>query len=240
MPKTINKKDNDLKAVSINNLSHFYGKDENKKQVLNNVNFVIERGELVLLKGPSGCGKTTLLTLIGALRTCQSGDLTVLNNQLNGASRKTRQKLRRNIGMIFQGHNLLRCLTAEQNVQMGADLLRNLTYLQRREIARKWLSAVGLEDHHKKLPSGLSGGQKQRVAIARALSANPKLLLADEPTSALDSVTGREIVSLLRKLAKEQNCSVLMVTHDPRISDMADRILNMEDGKIFNALSELR
>ena len=240
MPKTFNKKDNDLKAVSIKNLSHFYGIDENKKQVLDNVNFVIERGELVLLKGPSGCGKTTLLTLIGALRTCQSGDLTVLNNQLNGASRKTRQRLRRNIGMIFQGHNLLRCLTAEQNVQMGADLLRNLTYLQRREIARKWLSAVGLDDHHKKLPSGLSGGQKQRVAIARALSANPKLLLADEPTSALDSVTGREIVSLLRKLAKEQNCSVLMVTHDPRISDMADRILNMEDGKIFNALSELR
>ena len=240
MTKTINKKDKDLKAVSINNLSHFYGIDENKKQVLNNVNFVIERGELVLLKGPSGCGKTTLLTLIGALRTCQSGDLTVLNNQLNGASRKTRQKLRRNIGMIFQGHNLLRCLTAEQNVQMGADLLRNLTYLQRREISRKWLSAVGLEEHHKKLPSGLSGGQKQRVAIARALSANPKLLLADEPTSALDSVTGREIVTLLRKLAKEQDCSVLMVTHDPRISDMADRILNMEDGKIFDDLSELR
>ena len=240
MSKTISKKEKDLKAVSIKNLSHFYGVDENKKQVLNNVNFVIEKGELVLLKGPSGCGKTTLLTLIGALRTCQSGDVMVLNNQLNGASRKTRQKLRRNIGMIFQGHNLLRCLTAEQNVQMGADLLRNLTYLQRREISRNWLSAVGLEDHHKKLPSGLSGGQKQRVAIARALSANPKLLLADEPTSALDSVTGREIVSLLRKLAKEQNCSVLMVTHDPRISDMADRILNMEDGKIFNALSELR
>ena len=240
MPKTSNKDKKNLKTVSINNLSHFYGKDENKKKVLNNVNFFIEKGELVLLKGPSGCGKTTLLTLIGALRTCQIGDLTVLNNQLNGASRKTRQILRRNIGMIFQGHNLLRCLTAEQNVQMGADLLKNLTYLQRREIARKWLSAVGLEDHHKKLPSALSGGQKQRVAIARALSANPKLLLADEPTSALDSITGREIVSLLKKLAKEQNCSVLMVTHDPRISDMADRILNMEDGRIFNALGELK
>jgi len=240
MTKSINKINNNLKTVSINNLSHFYGVDENKKKVLNDVNFSIEKGELVLLKGPSGCGKTTLLTLIGALRTCQSGDLTVLNNQLNGASRKTRQKLRRNIGMIFQGHNLLRCLTAEQNVQMGADLLGNLTYLQRREVARKWLSAVGLEDHQKKMPSALSGGQKQRVAIARALSANPKLLLADEPTSALDSVTGREIVLLLRKLAKEQNCSVLMVTHDPRISDMADRILNMEDGRIFNALSELR
>ena len=240
MHKNNNKENNNFKTVNINNLSHFYGKDENKKQVLNNVNFFIERGELVLLKGPSGCGKTTLLTLIGALRTCQSGNLKVLNNQLNGASRKTRQNLRRNIGMIFQGHNLLRCLTAEQNVQMGADLLKGLTYLERREIARKWLSAVGLEDHQKKLPSDLSGGQKQRVAIARSLSANPKLLLADEPTSALDSVTGREIVSLLRKLAKEQNCSVLMVTHDPRISDMADRILNMEDGKIYNAHSELK
>ena len=242
MVKSKNKASNKInysKTVLINNLSHFYGINENKKQVLNNVNLSIEKSELVLLKGPSGCGKTTLLTLIGALRTCQSGDLKVLNNQLNGASRKTRQKLRKSIGMIFQGHNLLRCLTAEQNVQMGADLIKGLTYLQRREIARKWLYAVGLEEHYKKLPSDLSGGQKQRVAIARALSANPKLLLADEPTSALDSVTGREIVTLLRKLAKEQNCSVLMVTHDPRITDMADRILNMEDGKIFSTHSEL-
>ena len=142
--------------------------------------------------------------------------------------------------MIFQGHNLLRCLTSEQNVQMGADLINGLTYLQRREIARNWLTEVGLEEHFRKLPSDLSGGQKQRVAIARALSANPKLLLADEPTSALDSVTGREIVPLMKRLAKEQNCSVLMVTHDPRISDLADRILNMEDGKIFNAHSKLQ
>ena len=220
-------------TVNINNLSHFYGSGDTKKQVLDGVNINIKEGELVLLKGPSGCGKTTLLTLIGALRTCQIGSLNVLDEELNGASRKIRQRLRRNIGMIFQGHNLLRCLTAEQNVQMGADLLKGLTYLQRREIARKWLSEVGLEEHHRKLPSDLSGGQKQRVAIARALSAKPKLLLADEPTSALDSFTGREIVLLLKKLAKEQNCSVLMVTHDPRISDLADRILNMEDGKIF-------
>ena len=238
--KKIAKNDFLENTVSINNLSHFYGLGENRKKVLDGVYINIKKGELVLLKGPSGCGKTTLLTLIGALRTCQEGSLNVLNEELNGASRKIRQKLRRKIGMIFQGHNLLRCLTAEQNVQMGADLIQGLTYLQRREIARKWLSEVGLEDHHKKLPSDLSGGQKQRVAIARALSANPLLLLADEPTSALDSVTGREIVSLLRRLAKDQNCSVLMVTHDPRISDMADRILNMEDGKIFSALSELK
>jgi len=236
---SIKKKRSIVDTVKINNLSHFYGSGETRKKVLDGVNINIKKGELVLLKGPSGCGKTTLLTLIGALRTCQSGSLTVLEEELNGASRKTRQMLRRNIGMIFQGHNLLRCLTAEQNVQMGADLIGGLTYLQRREIARKWLSDVGLEQHHKKMPNDLSGGQKQRVAIARALSANPRLLLADEPTSALDSLTGREIVLLLKKLAKEQNCSVLMVTHDPRISDLADRILNMEDGKIFGAHGKL-
>ncbi len=226
-------------AVLINNLSHFYGSGINRKKVLDGISLNIKEKELVLLKGPSGCGKTTLLTLIGALRTCQEGSLNVLKKELNGASRKTRQILRRDIGMIFQGHNLLRCLTAEQNVQMGADLIKGLTYLQRREIARNWLSEVGLEEHNRKLPNALSGGQKQRVAIARALSASPKLLLADEPTSALDSITGREIVSLLKRLSKEQNCSVLMVTHDPRISDMADRILNMEDGKIFSTHSEL-
>ena len=226
-------KRSDENTVFINNLSHFFGEGINRKKVLDGVNIKIKKKEVVLLKGPSGCGKTTLLTLIGALRTCQSGSINVLTKELNGASRKTRQRLRRNIGMIFQGHNLLRCLTAEQNVQMGADLINGLTYLQRREIARKWLFEVGLDDHLQKLPNDLSGGQKQRVAIARALSANPKLLLADEPTSSLDSITGREIVSLLRRLAKDQNCSVLMVTHDPRITDIADRILNMEDGKIF-------
>ena len=119
---------------------------------------------------------------------------------------------------------------------MGSDLLKGLTYKERRIQARNWLKAVGLEDHMHKLPHDLSGGQKQRVAIARALAARPKLLLADEPTSALDSVTGREIVNLLKKLASEQSCSVLMVTHDPRILDVADRLLQMEDGKILPAI----
>ena len=193
----------------------------------------ISPGEVVLLTGPSGCGKTTLLTLIGALRKVEKGELSVFGNQLRGSSRKTRQILRQNIGMIFQGHNLLRCLTAEQNVQMGSDLLKDLSYRSRRDHARQWLRAVGLEDQMNKLPHDLSGGQKQRVAIARALSARPKLLLADEPTSALDSVTGREIVSLLKRLAIEQSCSVLMVTHDPRILDVADRLLKMEDGRLL-------
>jgi putative ABC transport system ATP-binding protein len=203
--------------------------------VLRQVDLMIAPGEVVLLTGPSGCGKTTLLTLVGALRQMQQGSLQVLGEELNGADRRARQCLRRHIGMIFQGHNLLRCLTAEQNVQMGADLLNDLSYRGRRDRARQWLRAVGLGEHLAKLPHDLSGGQKQRVAIARALAAEPQLLLADEPTAALDSRTGREVVELLQGLAREQGCAVLMVTHDPRILDVADRLLRMEDGRLLVA-----
>tara|TARA_Y100001968_G_scaffold297784_1_gene307158 strand:+ start:2681 stop:3364 length:684 start_codon:yes stop_codon:yes gene_type:complete len=223
-------------TVLINSLSHSFGHGSMRREVLQSISMKIKPGEVVLLTGPSGCGKTTLLTLIGALRQIEKGDLFVLGKQLRGASRKTRQITRQKIGMIFQGHNLLRCLTAEQNVQMGSDLLNGFSYRARRDQAREWLRAVGLDDHMQKLPHDLSGGQKQRVAIARALAARPKLLLADEPTSALDSITGREIVDLLKKLAFEQSCSVLMVTHDPRILDIADRVLKMEDGRLLTTL----
>ena len=225
-----------MAAVVVDNLSHAFGQGEMRRAVLQNISFSIEPGEVVLLTGPSGCGKTTLLTLIGALRTVQQGEVSVLGESLHGAGRRRRQQVRRRIGMIFQGHNLLRCLTAEQNVQMGADLLPDLSYRARRDEARQWLRAVGLEDHMAKVPHDLSGGQKQRVAIARALAANPRLLLADEPTAALDSRTGREVVELLRRLAREQSCAVLMVTHDPRIVDVADRLLQMEDGRLNNAV----
>ena len=225
-----------MAAVVVDNLSHAFGQGEMRRAVLQNISFSIEPGEVVLLTGPSGCGKTTLLTLIGALRTVQQGEVSVLGESLHGAGRRRRQQVRRRIGMIFQGHNLLRCLTAEQNVQMGADLLPDLSYRARRDEARQWLRAVGLEDHMSKVPQDLSGGQKQRVAIARALAANPRLLLADEPTAALDSRTGREVVELLRRLAREQSCAVLMVTHDPRIVYVADRLLQMEDGRLMNAV----
>ena len=206
-----------------------------RRQVLQGVNLTVAAGEVVLLTGPSGCGKTTLLTLVGALRSVQEGSVEVLGQQLAGASRRDRQRLRRSIGMIFQGHNLLRCLTAEQNVQMGSDLLPDLSYRARRDQSREWLRAVGLGDELHKLPHDLSGGQKQRVAIARALAAHPRLLLADEPTAALDSQTGREVVELLRRLARDQGCAVLMVTHDPRILDIADRLVRMEDGRLLEA-----
>lgn len=223
-------------TVNITDLCHWYGRGSTRRQVLQSVDLQIAPGEVVLLTGPSGCGKTTLLTLIGALRQVQHGDVRVFGQQLHGAGRRERQQLRRSIGMIFQGHNLLRCLTAEQNVQMGADLLEGFSYRGRRDQAREWLRAVGLEDHLNKLPQDLSGGQKQRVAIARALAARPRLLLADEPTAALDSTTGREVVELLKRLARDQSCSVLMVTHDPRILDVADRLVKMEDGRLIQAI----
>jgi putative ABC transport system ATP-binding protein len=203
--------------------------------VLHHVDLDIHPGEVVLLTGPSGCGKTTLLTLVGALRQVMEGSVRVLGQELSHSSRGERQLLRRSIGMIFQGHNLLSFLTAEQNVQMGADLLPGLGYRARRDRAREWLRAVGLEDHLGKLPHDLSGGQKQRVAIARALASHPRLLLADEPTAALDKRSGREVVDLLRRLAREEGCAVLMVTHDPRILDVADRLVQMEDGRLWSA-----
>ena len=222
-------------AIDVQGLCHWYGSGSMRRQVLQGVNLQVAPGEVVLLTGPSGCGKTTLLTLVGALRQVQQGSVRVLGQQLDGASRRERQQLRRSIGMIFQGHNLLRCLTAEQNVQMGSDLLPGVSYRARRDQAREWLRAVGLGDELHKLPHDLSGGQKQRVAIARALAAQPRLLLADEPTAALDSRTGREVVELLQRLARDQGCAVLMVTHDPRILDIADRLVRMEDGLLLEA-----
>lgn len=222
-------------AIDLHDLCHWYGSGSMRRQVLQGVNLQVAPGEVVLLTGPSGCGKTTLLTLVGALRQVQQGTVRVLGQNLQGASRGERQQLRRSIGMIFQGHNLLRCLTAEQNVQMGSDLLPGFSYRARRDQAREWLRAVGLGDQLNKLPHDLSGGQKQRVAIARALAAQPRLLLADEPTAALDSKTGREVVELLQRLAREQGCAVLMVTHDPRILDIADRLVRMEDGQLSEA-----
>jgi len=221
-------------CVHLRGLNHWYGSGPNRRQVIQGVDLTINPGEVVLLTGPSGCGKTTLLTLVGALRQVMAGSVQVFGVELNGSSRGERQQLRRSIGMIFQGHNLLRCLSAEQNVQMGADLLPDLSYRARRDLARQWLRAVGLDDHLGKLPHDLSGGQKQRVAIARALAAQPRLLLADEPTAALDSRTGREVVDLLKGLARNQACAVLMVTHDPRILDIADRVVRMEDGRLID------
>lgn len=186
----------------------------------------------MILQGPSGCGKTTLLTLIGGLRSIQNGEANVLGKALHQCSPFNLVELRRNIGFVFQMHNLLEYLTARQNVQMSLQLLDGMNQKRAETLAAEMLIKVGLDDCIDAYPKNLSGGQKQRVSIARALAHSPRLILADEPTSALDSQTGREIVNLLQELARKQECAVLIVTHDNRIVDIADRIVSMEDGRI--------
>jgi putative ABC transport system ATP-binding protein len=216
-------------VVKIERLNHYFGKGSLRKQVLQNISLQVNQGELVIMTGPSGSGKTTLLTLMGGLRSPQEGSLTVLGEELRGASKGKVTKLRRNIGYIFQAHNLLKSLTALQNVEMAGQV-HNMSNREVRQRASLMLDAVGLSDRKKYYPDSLSGGQKQRVAIARALMSHPKLVLADEPTAALDSKSGREVVTIMQRLAREQGTTILMVTHDNRILDVADRIVNMEDG----------
>ncbi len=219
-------------VISMNKLDHYFGQGQLKKQVLFDITLEINAGEIVLMTGPSGSGKTTLLTLIGALRSGQSGSLKILGQEMCNASSDKLVNTRRKIGYIFQAHNLHRSLTALQNVQMGLEVHGNLSRSQMRDRSTKMLELVGLEQRINYYPDDLSGGQKQRVAIARALVSQPQIVLADEPTAALDSKSGREVVNLMQKLAKEQGCTILLVTHDNRILDIADRIVNMEDGKL--------
>lgn len=218
--------------VSIRSLNHYFGHGGLRRKVLSNINVEIKPGEIVILSGPSGSGKTTLLTMIGGLRTVEQGSLKVFDQELRGASDAQLIKIRRHIGYIFQAHNLLGSLTARQNVQMSIKLHENVSSLEARLKSEAALEAVGLGNRINYYPDNLSGGQKQRVAIARALVCHPKLVLADEPTAALDSKSGRDVVKLMQKLVKEQGCAVLMVTHDNRILDIADRIVHMEDGQL--------
>ncbi|HCQ20047.1 MAG: DevA family ABC transporter ATP-binding protein [Anabaena sp. CoA2_C59] len=219
-------------SIKIEDLNHFYGEKELTKQVLFDINLEIKAGEIVILTGPSGSGKTTLLSLIGALRSVQNGSLQELNQELYGASEEQLVQIRRHIGYIFQAHNLLPFLTARENVQMSIELHENISKKQAIAKSEAILKEVGLGERINYYPDNLSGGQKQRVAIARALVGHPSIVLADEPTAALDKKTGRDVVNLMQILAKEQHCTILLVTHDDRILDIADRVIHMEDGRL--------
>lgn len=186
------------------------------------------------MTGPSGSGKTTLLTLIGGLRSAQSGSLNVVGHEIADASESELVQARRDNGYIFQAHNLHESLSAVENVQMGLEVRGNLAKAERYERATEMLEKVGLGDRVAYYPADLSGGQKQRVAIARALVSQPKIVLADEPTAALDKKSGRDVVEIMHDLAKQQGCTILLVTHDNRILDIADRIIYMEDGRLAN------
>jgi putative ABC transport system ATP-binding protein len=224
-------------AIQVRNLNHFFGTGALRKQILFDISADIYPGEIVINTGPSGSGKTTMLTLVCGLRTVQEGSVRTLDTELKGAAARALVRVRQNIGFIFQAHNLLEAITACQNVQMSLQLDKSISAHESRKRAVEMLTAVGLADRVDHFPSQLSGGQKQRVAIARALVRRPKIVLADEPTAALDKASGREVVEILQRLAKEQGCAILLVTHDNRILDVADRILTLEDGRVSSFAS---
>ncbi len=216
--------------VVASNLNHYFGTNSLRKHILFDINLEIYPGKIAIVTGPSGSGKTTLLNLIGGLRKVQEGSLKVLGKELKNAKEKQLQQTRRKIGFIFQHHNLLESLTALQNVQMSLLLKDGISQREADSKGVAILESVGLSDHIHDYPKQLSGGQNQRVAIARALINQPKLILADEPTAALDKKSGRDVVEIMQTLAKQQGCAIVLVTHDNRILDIADRIIRLEDG----------
>ena len=220
-------------GVIIEGLRHRFARSDESKPVLDDINLTLKPGEIVIMTGPSGSGKTTLLTLIGALRSMQEGSLRIMGKELHGLTADDLVSIRRDIGFIFQAHNLLDALTARQNVRLALEIAgKDTTDADKKSEAI--LTRLGLSERVNYKPDGLSGGQRQRVAVARALVTQPRLVLADEPTAALDEESGRIVVELLRERASEQNVTVLIVTHDNRILDSADRIVNMMDGKIHS------
>jgi putative ABC transport system ATP-binding protein len=218
--------------IAVKGLNFWFGEGEAKKQVLTDINLTIARGDITALVGASGSGKTTLLTLIGCLRKVQEGSIRLLGNELNGASEDMLVNYRRQLGFIFQSHNLHESLTAMQNVRLGLEVHGAGAMKNWEEAATHILTLLGLGDRVDYLPSKLSGGQKQRVAIARALVGNPDIVFADEPTAALDREAGLQIVRMLKELGRERGTTTLLVTHDNRIIDLAGRIVTLDDGRL--------
>jgi putative ABC transport system ATP-binding protein len=211
-----------------------YQSGKEKYQVLHRVDLTVKPGDIQLLMGPSGSGKTTFLSILAGILTPTAGSVRLLGQEITKLSQAKLAQFRlQNIGFIFQGFNLFPALSALENVEVALNLKRIRGTAARKQ-AVELLEQVGLLDRASQLPQDLSGGQKQRVAIARALAGNPKLIMADEPTAALDSHNGHAVIELLRQLAKEKDRTVLIVTHDPRIIDVADHVAYLEDGVLKN------
>jgi putative ABC transport system ATP-binding protein len=220
--------------VCADNVNFFYGEGESRFQVLFDIGLDVLPGQLIVMTGPSGSGKTTLLTLIGALRSLQEGRLEVLGRDLSQLGAGELVHVRREIGFIFQMHNLFEALSAYENVKMALQLSGELSAAEMRRRGVAMLERLGLSHRINHKPRSLSGGQRQRVAIARALANRPKLVLADEPTAALDQDSTRNVVRLFKELTVEDSSAILMVTHDHRIIELADRLLHMVDGRIVS------
>jgi len=220
------------KAVEVRNVTKTYAEGAAVVQALSGVDFHVDRGELVILMGPSGSGKTTLLSIMGCILRATSGRVEIEGVDVTVLSERELPRLRlEKIGFIFQGFNLFPALTASENVALALDL-KGIRASIGRLRAEELLAQVGLGDKFDAHPADLSGGQKQRVAIARALAADPAIILADEPTAALDFASGRTVMDLLHSLARKSGRAVVLVSHDSRILQYADRIVRIEDGRI--------
>jgi putative ABC transport system ATP-binding protein len=223
-------------CVRLRALNHVYGQGDHRRQVLFDNHLDLFPGEITILTGPSGSGKSTLLTLIGALRSVQSGEITVFGRSLAALGPRELVEARRSVGFIFQAHNLFDSLTATENVHLAVELAHP-DRATRERLTAGILTQLGLGDRLDHRPGELSGGQRQRVAIARALVNRPRLVLADEPTAALDQDSGRDVVNLLKAHARDVGATILIVTHDNRILDVADRIVHMVDGRIVSNIA---
>ncbi len=214
--------------IKIENIKKSFGNKLNSVSVLKGINLEINDGDFTVILGASGSGKSTLLNVISGLEKPDSGKITYDNKEITSYNENELTKFRKdNVGFIFQQYYLLPNLNVEKNVKMGADLTGNKNY-------REIIKAVGLEDKMKKLPTELSGGEQQRVSIARALAKNPKVLFLDEPTGALDEETGRLILDYICKLQKELKFTMIMVTHNLNIAEMANKVIRMNSGKVVD------
>lgn len=220
-----------MKILDLHNLTKIYGEGETKVVAVNNIDLEVQEKEVVLIMGPSGSGKTTLLSLSGGILKPTMGKIIINKQEITNLSEEVLPEIRlKNIGFVFQSFNLLSALSALENVQLVLELA-GIKSSVAQEKAEEILKTLGLEKRLHFTPEKLSGGEKQRVSIARALVNYPKLILADEPTANLDSKNGHEVAQLLKRLAKKEGCAVVIVSHDQRIADIADRILWLEDGK---------
>lgn len=227
-----------MNILTILNIRKIFGKGDTAVVAVNDVSFTVAKGEIVLIMGPSGSGKTTLLTMIGGLLTPTAGTIAINGVDITKAKKRDLPQIRlQEIGFVFQSFNILQNLTALENVQIVGELAGVLPY-EAKQRATGLLKKLHMEQRLHHLPAKLSGGQQQRIAVARALMNNPELILADEPTGNLDSKSGHEVMMLFHNIAKEDGKTVVIVSHDERIKDIADRVLWIEDGQIHTVPPE--
>jgi putative ABC transport system ATP-binding protein len=219
-------------AIAVRGVTKVYGEGAAQVPALHGVDLDVSRGEVVLLMGPSGSGKTTLLSIMGCILGATSGSIRIGGREVANLKEKELPRIRlEHIGFVFQGFNLFPTLTVGENVELSLDL-KGIRGEKAKVEARRLLQQVDLAQKYDTFPSDISGGQKQRVAIARALAGSPEVILADEPTAALDSHTGRNVMLMMRELAHKHDRAVVVVTHDSRVLEFGDRIIQMEDGRI--------